>query len=73
MKGTILKMGGDARQSIQKVMNAMTEMQSLLLPYDPITSRTLKITTHRLGRESHVIHNFVDKSGHSIDQAIYTS
>ncbi|XP_041003649.1 uncharacterized protein LOC121249058 [Juglans microcarpa x Juglans regia] len=73
MKGTILKMGGDAHQTIQKVMNAMTEMQSILLPYDPITSRTLKITTHRLGRESHVIHNFVDKSGHSIDQAIHTS
>ncbi|KAB1214913.1 hypothetical protein CJ030_MR5G024519 [Morella rubra] len=73
LKRTILKMGGDARQAIQKVIHAMTEMQFLLLPYDPNTSLTLNTTSHRLGRESRIIRSFVDKTGHSFDLAIHTS
>ena len=73
IKGTILTIGGDVRESIQKIIKAMTEMQSLLLPYDPSISMSLNMTIHRLGRESHVIRRSVDKNGHSIDQAIHTS
>lgn len=73
MKRTILKMGGDARHTIKQIIKAMTEMQTILLPYDPTTSLSLNITTHRLGKESRVILGFVHKSGHSIDQAIHTS
>lgn len=72
MKRSILKMGEDARHTMKQVIKAMTEMQSILLPYDPSTSLSLNITTHRLGRESRVIRGFLHKSGHSIDQAIHT-
>uniref|UniRef100_A0A2N9G0A0 Uncharacterized protein n=1 Tax=Fagus sylvatica TaxID=28930 RepID=A0A2N9G0A0_FAGSY len=73
IKRTILTIGGDVRETIQKIIKAMTEMQSLLLPYDPSISMSLNMTIHRLGRESHVIRRSVDKNGHSIDQAIHTS
>jgi hypothetical protein len=73
MKTTILKMGEHARHTIKQVIKAMAAMQSILLPYDPTTSLSLDMTNHRLRRESRAIQSFVDKSGHSIDQAIHTS
>lgn len=70
---TIVTMGRDASQTIQKVITSLTKMQSLLLPYDPNISMSLNTTIDRLGRESHVIRRFVDKNGHSIDHAIQSS
>ncbi|EXB94041.1 hypothetical protein L484_009385 [Morus notabilis] len=73
LKGTLFSVGGDARRSIRKVVNAMTQMQYLLVPYDPSMAVTLNTTTRRLGSESRAVQCFIEKNGHSIDRAIQTS
>ncbi|KAF8017307.1 hypothetical protein BT93_H2482 [Corymbia citriodora subsp. variegata] len=73
LKETILKAGEDARQTIQTIITAMTEMEYLLLPYEPVVSFRLNLTTHRLGKESRVIQHFVQTNSHSINLAIQTS
>ncbi|XP_062073444.1 uncharacterized protein LOC133777727 isoform X2 [Humulus lupulus] len=73
LKGTILSVGGEVRRSLKHVMKAMTHMQYLLVPYDPSMASTLNTTTHRLGNESRIVQNFVDKNGRSIERAIKIS
>lgn len=73
LKETILKVGEDARRTIRRIITAMTEMEYLLLPYEPVVSFRLNLTTHRLGKESRVIQHFVQTNGHSINLAIQTS
>lgn len=48
-------------------------MEYILLPYEPVVSFRLNLTTHQLGKESRVIQRFVQTNGHSINLAIQTS
>ncbi|XVF61359.1 hypothetical protein PTKIN_Ptkin08bG0123500 [Pterospermum kingtungense] len=73
LRNTVLKAGEDVRVSIRKLITAMTRIQFLLLPYDQKTSHKLNVTTHRLGKESRTIRNFVSSHEHSIDVAIQAS
>lgn len=73
LKETILKAGEDARRTIRKIIATMTEMEYILLPYEPVVSFRLNLTTHQLGKESRVIQRFVQTNGHSINLAIQTS
>ncbi|XP_030474109.2 uncharacterized protein LOC115691566 isoform X1 [Syzygium oleosum] len=73
LKETILKAGQDAHRIIRRIITTMTEMEYILLPYEPVVSFQLNLTTHQLGKESRVIQHFVQKNGHSIDLAIQTS
>ncbi|XP_040937769.1 uncharacterized protein [Gossypium hirsutum] len=70
LKNTLVKAGHEVTQSIRRLITAMTRMQYLLLPYDQKTSSRLNVTTHRLGRESRMIRNFVRNHEHSLDVAI---
>ncbi|KAK3224503.1 hypothetical protein Dsin_011528 [Dipteronia sinensis] len=73
LKNSIVEAGEDARETIQRVVNTLTGIQYLLLPYVPDKSFQLNVTTHKLGNESQTIASFVQQSGHSIDKAITTS
>uniref|UniRef100_A0A5B7AY35 Uncharacterized protein n=1 Tax=Davidia involucrata TaxID=16924 RepID=A0A5B7AY35_DAVIN len=73
LEETVIGAGGGARRTIRKVTKAMEEMQNLLRPYDPKTCHILNLTANRLRRESQMIHFFVTKNEHSIDQAIQSS
>ncbi|KAB2004743.1 hypothetical protein ES319_D11G221000v1 [Gossypium barbadense] len=70
LKNTLVKAGHEVTQSIRRLITKMTRMQYLLLPYDQKTSSRLNVTTHRLGRESRKIRNFVRNHEHSLDVAI---
>ncbi|TYJ10800.1 hypothetical protein E1A91_A11G233100v1 [Gossypium mustelinum] len=70
LKNTLVKAGHEVTISIRRLITAMTRMQYLLLPYDQKTSSRLNVTTHRLGRESRMIRNFVRNHEHSLDVAI---
>ena len=59
----------DVCKSIQKLITAMTRMKYLLLPYDRKTAQQLN-ATHRLGKESRAIRNFVRSHEHSIHVTI---
>ncbi|XWS41767.1 hypothetical protein CRYUN_Cryun17cG0111400 [Craigia yunnanensis] len=73
LKSTIVNAGEDVSKSIRKVITALTRIQYLLLPYDRKTSQQLNVTTHRLGKESRTIRNFVRSHEHSINVAIQAS
>ncbi|XP_021908110.1 uncharacterized protein LOC110822330 [Carica papaya] len=72
LKETIMGAGGDARKSIRRVMDALTSIEDLLVPYDSRTVLRLNVTTHRLRKEYNTIKRFVRKNGHTIDIAIQT-
>jgi len=73
LKETVLKAGEDARRTIRRIIATMTEMEYVLLPYEPVVAFRLNLTTHQLGKESRVIQRFVQTNGHSINLAIQTS
>ncbi|KAK6287744.1 PREDICTED: uncharacterized protein LOC18611294 isoform X1 [Theobroma cacao] len=73
LKNTIVSAGDDVSKSIRRLITAMTRIQYLLLPYDRKTSQELNVTTHRLGKESRTIQNFVRSHERPIDVAIQTS
>lgn len=55
------------------VIDAMTAVEKLLLKYDEDMSLRLDATINKLGNEWQNIQNFVQKSGHSIEDAIQAS
>ncbi|XP_039032014.1 uncharacterized protein LOC120166920 [Hibiscus syriacus] len=71
LKNTLVHGGLDVALSIRKIITAMTRMQYLLLPYDQHTSEKLNVTTHRLGKESRTIHDFIRGHKHSLDVAVH--
>ncbi|GMH24049.1 hypothetical protein Nepgr_025892 [Nepenthes gracilis] len=73
LKSTLLRAGSDARRRIHRANKAMKDMQFYLCTYDQNTCSLLNKTSHGLGNESRAIQQFVQKSGHSIDIAIWTS
>lgn len=73
LEETVLGAGGEARKTIRKVTDAMTEMQNVLLPYDPKTCTLLNSTSYQLGKEARLIRKFGRKYEHSISKAIQIS
>ncbi|XWS29698.1 hypothetical protein CRYUN_Cryun24cG0052500 [Craigia yunnanensis] len=73
LKNTFVNAGEDVCKSIRKIITAMTRIQYVLLPYDRKTSQQLNVTTHRLGKESRTIRNFIRSHEHSINVAIEAS
>lgn len=73
VKKSIIGAGKDARRTIRKTIQAMTQMQDLLLPFDPSVAVGLNITAHRLRKESRSIQQFIEKTDHSINLAIDAS
>ncbi|GMJ03849.1 hypothetical protein like AT5G67550 [Hibiscus trionum] len=71
LENTVVLAGHDATISIRKLITAMTRMQYLLLPYDQNTAQKLNKTTHRLGKESRMINDFITSHKHSFDVAIH--
>ncbi|PKI71317.1 hypothetical protein CRG98_008317 [Punica granatum] len=73
LKKSILGAGREARHTIRKVIQTMTQMQNLLQPYDLRMAVELNITAHGLRKESRAIKQFIDQTDHSIGLAIQTS
>ncbi|CAN6698218.1 unnamed protein product [Malus baccata var. baccata] len=72
VKGALMGVAQNARQTIRKVTTAMGNMQYLLLPYDPALASSLNVTSRQLGKDSQAIQRFVDKNGHTIERIIQT-
>ncbi|CAN0863696.1 hypothetical protein LINGRAHAP2_LOCUS8765 [Linum grandiflorum] len=73
MKRTVIKVAKDTHRTIQKVVLAMSTIQSLLRPYRPDASLKLYNITHMLADDSKSIKDFVASSGSSMEFAIHTS
>lgn len=73
LRESIEKVGKDARRTIRKVVEAMTTMESLLVPYNSNMAKSLSVTTHQLGKASRLIQSVVHNNGASIRMAIQTS
>ncbi|XP_010559144.1 PREDICTED: uncharacterized protein LOC104827634 [Tarenaya hassleriana] len=73
LENTIANAGEDVHRTIGTVVESMTKIQYLLLPYDQQTTKLLNITTHRLAKESRIIQRFVHENKRSINLAIQTS
>ncbi|KAH7520304.1 hypothetical protein FEM48_Zijuj08G0129900 [Ziziphus jujuba var. spinosa] len=73
LRESIENVGKDARRTIRKVVEAMTTMESLLVPYNSDMAKVLRVTSHQLGKASLLIQSVVHNIGASIHKAIQTS
>ena len=73
LEEAVLGAGSEARVTIHKINKIMGRIQTLICPYDQSTCFLLNATGYQLGKESHVIQDFMQKNGRLIDQAIWSS
>ncbi|VFQ75343.1 unnamed protein product [Cuscuta campestris] len=67
---TILDVGSEAQEIMQRTKNILLTIQTVLNPYNSEALRVLNVTTHSLRRESVSVKQFIDSSRHSSKEAI---
>ncbi|VFR00016.1 unnamed protein product [Cuscuta campestris] len=67
---TILDVGSEAQEIMQRTKNILLTIQTVLNPYNSEAIRVLNVTTHSLRRESVSVKQFIDSSRHSSKEAI---
>ncbi|XP_058772843.1 uncharacterized protein LOC131646933 [Vicia villosa] len=73
LKETVVDIGEEALEAIERVMRTTKQIEYLLLPYNPQISTSLNSTTKDLRTNSRVIRRFIDRSEQSFNKATHTS